>query len=312
MVLALLHTGAQLSPSGFSIHISTVIGIVALAALYERKGRGGRGEGSNRPDASFEFSDDGSARLTSEFRPLGHSLPSSLSSLPTPAQRAWFYAGLLTLFFSLNGPLHDLSDSFLFSAHMVQHFMLTLVVAPLLIMGTPGQMLRPALRVRGVTPLARWLTKPTHTFSLFAVVFAAWHLPALYNYALEHHPVHIVEHLMFLVTAVLMWWPILSPMPELPRLSYPGQMLYLFLLTLPMTIVAIYITMATTVLYPFYASAPRIWGITPMNDQLLGGLIMWIPGGLFFYGIISVVFLRWQQRDGVESQAGAQVGWRAV
>ena len=305
MVLALLHTGAQLNPSGFSIHISTVIGIAALAVLYEREGRE-RPRGQN-PDV--RVSDPSSENSKLAPGPLLHS---SLSALPTPVQRTWFYAGLITLFFSLNGPLHDLSDSFLFSAHMVQHFMLTLVVAPLLILGTPGQMLRPALRVRGVTPLARWLTKPTHTFSLFVVVFAGWHIPALYNYALEHHPVHIVEHLMFLVTAVLMWWPILSPMPELPRLSYPGQMLYLFLLTLPMTIVAIYITMATTVLYPFYASAPRIWGITPMNDQLLGGLIMWIPGGLFFYGIISVVFLRWQQRDGVESQAGAQVGWRAV
>lgn len=311
MVLALLHTGAQLRPSGFSVHISTVIGIVALAALYEREGRGGRGQRMEngpsdsrnvRDAASLEIQD---ARVSSILSPLP-------TPTPTPTQRAWFYAGLITLFFSLNGPLHDLSDTFLFSAHMVQHFVLTLVVAPLLIMGTPGQMLRPALRVKGVAPLARWVTKPTHSFALFTVTFAGWHIPALYNYALAHHPVHIVEHLMMLVTAVLMWWPILSPMPELPRLSYPGQMLYLFLLTLPMSIVAIYITMANTVLYPFYASAPRVWGITPMNDQLMGGLIMWIPGGLFFYGIISIVFLRWQQRDGVESQAGAQVGWRAV
>ena len=274
MVLALLHTGAQLRPSGFSVHISTVIGIAALAGLYEYEGRA-----------------------------------ANASAVPSRGQRIYYYVGLLAMFFSLNGPLHDLSDSFLFSAHMVQHFMLTLVVAPLLILGTPGAMLRPALKVRGVTPLARWLTKPTHAFALFTVVFAAWHLPGLYNYALEHHPVHIVEHLMFLVTAVLMWWPVLSPMPELPRLSYPGQMLYLFLLTLPMSIVAIYIVMANTVLYPFYASAPRVWGLTPMADQMIGGLIMWIPGGLFFYGIISIVFLRWQQRGGVESQAGAQVGW---
>ena len=89
-------------------------------------------------------------------------------------------------------------------------------------------------------------------------------------------------------------------------------MLYLFLLSIPMAIVAVYISYADGLLYPMYASAPRIWGITPMTDQLVGGLIMWIPGGLFFYTIISIVFFRWQQRDGVESRAGAQVDWRPV
>ena len=103
------------------------------------------------------------------------------------------------MFFSLNGWLHDLSDSYLFSAHMVQHLLLALVVAPLMIMGTPGGMLRPALSLRGVGPVARWLTKPAHCFAIFTVVLAGWHLPPLYNYALAHHPVHIGQHLMFLV-----------------------------------------------------------------------------------------------------------------
>ena len=120
---------------------------------------------------------------------------------------------------------------------MVQHLLLALVVAPLLIMGTPGGMLRPALALRGVGPVARWLTAPAHCFAIFNVVLAAWHLPPLYNYALAHHPVHIVQHLMFMAASVLMWWPVLSPLPELPRLSYPGQMLYLFLLSIPMAIV---------------------------------------------------------------------------
>ena len=217
------------------------------------------------------------------------------------------------MFFSLNGWLHDLSDSYLFSAHMVQHLLLAFVVAPLMIMGTPGGMLRPAARAAAASaPVARWITAPTRCFAIFNVVVAGWHLPPLYNYALAHHPVHIVQHLMFLAASVLMWWPVLSPLPELPRLSYPGQMLYLFLMSIPMAIVAVYIVVRGRVLYPMYASAPRIWGITPMNDQLIGGLIMWIPGGLFFYTIISVVFFRWQQRDGVESRAGAQVDWRAV
>jgi putative membrane protein len=174
-------------------------------------------------------------------------------------------------------------------------------------MGTPGWMLRPALRSRVVERTARWLTHPFHTFAIFNVVLAAWHLPPLYNLAMAHHNVHIVQHLMFLVTAVLMWWPILSPLPELPRLAYPLQMLYLFLMSIPMSITAVYVAYADSVLYPAYATAPRIWGISPLQDQQIGGLIMWIPGGLFFFAVISVIFFRWQQRQGDESVAGAQV-----
>jgi putative membrane protein len=285
MALALLHTGARLSPSSFTVHPSTVIGIIGLAALYEY--------GARRAERSEPASGQPSAA-------------------PRPAQRVCYYAGLATMFLSLNGWLHDLSDTYLFSAHMVQHLMLALVVAPLMIMGTTGAMLRPLVALRGVGPVARWITSPTRCFAIFNVVVAGWHLPPMYNYALAHHPVHIVQHLMFLAASVLMWWPVLSPLPELPRLSYPGQMLYLFLMSIPMAIVSVYIAYSDSLLYPSYAAAPRVWGITPMNDQLIGGLIMWIPGGLFFYAIISIVFFRWQQRDGVETRAGAQVDWRPV
>ena len=270
----LLHTGARLRASRFSVHASTVIGILALAALYEWRSRVHRRAGGE---------------------PLGRGRPTVLA------------IALITLFLSLNGWLHDLSDSYLFSAHMVQHLVLALVVAPLLIMATPGWMLRPAFASRPVNAVARWVTNPLRAFAIFNVVMAAWHLPPLYNLAMAHHNVHIVQHLMFLVAAVLMWWPILSPLPELPRLAYPLQMLYLFLMSIPMSIVAVYIAYANSVLYPAYATAPRIWGISPMQDQLIGGLIMWIPGGLFFFTIISVIFFKWQQHDGDETVAGAQV-----
>jgi len=272
-VLALLHTGATLSPSRFTVHASTVVGIAALAALYVWRARAAARQGYV----------------------LGR------------GELALFTIALATMFLSLNGWLHDLSDSYLFSAHMVQHLVLALVVAPLLIMATPGWMLRPALEWRPVAVVARWVTDPFRSYAIFNVVMCAWHLPPLYNLAMAHHPVHIVQHLMFLVAAVLMWWPILSPLPELPRLAYPLQMLYLFLMSIPMSIVAVYIAYADSVLYPAYATAPRIWGISPMQDQLIGGLIMWIPGGLFFFAVISVIFLRWQQHGGDETVAGAQV-----
>lgn len=230
------------------------------------------------------------------------------SETPTGWQKLSFFAGLLVMFCSLNGPIHDLSDFYLFSAHMVQHLLLTLLLPPLLIAGTPGWMLRPALRVRPVRAVAEFVTRPAMCFTIFNLAIIVWHLPLFYNAAMANHDIHIVEHLMFMATAVLMWWPLMSPLPELPRLAYPGQMLYSFLMTIPMSIVAVYITMSDHVLYPAYASAPRLWGLSPLMDQMTGGLIMWIPGGIVFYGVMSVVFFKWAAR-GEDSRAAAQVDW---
>ena len=147
-------------------------------------------------------------------------------------------------------------------------------------------------------------------FAAFQLTIAAWHLPVLYNQAMASHEIHIIQHLFFMVTAVMLWWPVLSQLPELPRLSYPMQMLYLFLATLPMAVVAVYITYSQSLLYPAYSAAPRIFGLSPMQDQLLGGLIMWIPGGLIFFGVITVIFFRWQSHGAQDTQASAQVDWR--
>jgi len=220
-------------------------------------------------------------------------------------------SGLLVLFLTLNGPLHDLSDTYLFSAHMVQHLVLTLVVPPLLIMGTPGWMLRPALRVAWVHRWALRVTGARAAFAIFNLTVVAWHVPALYNAAMAYHPVHIAQHLMFLVTATWMWWPLLSPLPEVPRLSWPGQMLYTFLMSIPMSIVAIYVTYADHVLYPAYSAAPRIWGISPLLDQQLGGLIMWVPGGVFLLVVMTVIWFRWSASE-ADDRASAQVGARAA
>jgi len=274
-VALLLHPAARIAVTDFTVHPSTVIGLAGLGALYHWRARQGPAEGV---DAS-----------------------------PTTTQRATFYGALALIFLSLNGWLHDLSDTYLFSAHMVQHLVLTLLVPPLLLAGLTGDLLRPALRVPAVRALAAFFTRPGVCFMLFNVVLTAWHLPPMYELAMRHHPVHIVQHLCFMTASVLMWWPIISPLRELPRLSYPGQMLYLFLLSIPMSLVAVCIGYADHLLYPSYATAARIWGITPMQDQMIGALIMWIPGGLFFFAIISVVFFKWQQVGGDETRAGAQV-----
>jgi putative membrane protein len=181
-----------------------------------------------------------------------------------------FLVGLGALLAALNGPLHDLSDYYLFSAHMVQHLVLTLIVPPLLLAGTPGWMLD-----RLLAPLLRWqlgrsavrLTRPVPALALYAVALIVWHLPGPYNAALA---------------ATLA-----------PRLHYGAQILYLFAFGIPMTVVASMITGAERVLYPFYAAAPRPWDLTPLADQRLGGVIMWVPAGLIPLVAFTVVFFRW-------------------
>jgi putative membrane protein len=267
---ALLHIGAQVSWTQYTVHWSTVIGLMALGALYFWR-----------------------AHVHPE--PIGRTRP------------ALFVSGLALMFVSLNGWIHDLSDYYLFSAHMVQHLLLAMGVAPLLIMGTPGLMLRPILRAPALRALARPLDSPIACFLIFNVVLIGWHLPPLYNAAMAYHNVHIVQHLLLLAASVIMWWPVLSPMAEFPRLSYPAQMLYLFLMTIPMSVVSVSIAYSGSILYPAYSSAPRVMQLSPMQDQLLGGLIMWIPGGLYFFAVISVIFYKWQKAGGLDSRASAQV-----
>lgn len=212
-------------------------------------------------------------------------------------QVAAFAAALVVMFVALNGPLHDLSDHSLFSAHMVQHLGLTLVFTPLLLYGTPAWVLRPLLRPRWVMATARVLTRPLAAGGIFSAVMALWHFPVFYEAALEHHALHIVQHLVFIATSVLLWWPMLSPVPELPRASYPGQVLYLFLIGLPMSAVGAFATLADHPLYPFYAAAPRVWGLSVLDDQRYGGLIMWVPGTLIFWIAATVVWFRWAWRE---------------
>lgn len=268
-VVSLLHTTDRIDWLRWTIHPSTLIGIVSLGALYGWRLR----EAERAGDA------------------------------PTRGQRLAFAAGLVALFAALNGPIHDLSDSYLFSAHMVQHLLLTMLVTPLLIVGTSGSMLRPLLARPLLAGIARRITAGPAAFAIFNVTLIAWHLPPLYNLAMADHGVHIVQHLCFLVTSVLMWWPLLSRVPELPPLSRPLQMLYICLLMIPMSIVGMIITYADEVLYPAYESAPRISGLSPHQDQLVGGLIMWIPGSLIYIAMLTIVFFKWAREAESEEEA---------
>jgi len=258
----------RLTLLGFEIHLSVLIGVVYLASVY-----------------LFAV---GPAREKYGWWPE-----------PVSRWRKTSYLGAVALiFFSLNGPLHTLSDEYLFSAHMVQHMLLMLVMPPFLIMGLPPWLISKALEKSGVARVARFLTHPVAAFLAYNVTFIGWHIPQMYNWALVSHDLHIFQHLMFMSVAVMMWWPVVNPVPELERIpTGPLLMMYVFAFGIPSTLVSAFITLSDSVFYPWYEMAPRVTSLTPLDDQRLGGLIMWIPGMLIFWVGISVVFFRWTKDE---------------
>jgi putative membrane protein len=210
---------------------------------------------------------------------------------------------LVALLAVLNGPVHELSDRYLFSAHMVQHLVLTLIVPPLLLAAVPAWMIDGLLRAPWMARLARALTRPLLALALYSVALVGWHLPGPHGLALELHAWHIVQHLTLMATATLAWWPVLGRSTRAPRLPYAAQLLYLFAFGLPMMVVAAMITGAERLLYPFYAAAPRLFELSPLADQRLGGVIMWVPAGIVPVVAFTVVFFRWvaAEPDGDEA-----------
>jgi len=209
------------------------------------------------------------------------------------SQVVLFSLGVLTIYVATGSPIHDLSENYLATAHMLQHVLLTLVAAPLLLAGIPGWLWQALLRTPGVMPVASRLTQPVVAFALFNAALLLIHLPQTIDWQLRVHSVHLFMHVALVGTALIMWWPILSPIPELPRLNPPLQMVYLFLQSLLPAVMASFITFSDTVVYDYYADAPRIWGWTAIDDQQIAGGSMKLIGTLIIWSYMTVVFFRW-------------------
>lgn len=216
---------------------------------------------------------------------------------PSAGRAVAFATGLVTFAGALNGPLHDLAEQSRFSAHMIQHLLLTLVSPPALLAGTPAWMLdallTPPLRRRPLARCLRVLTRPVPALALYTVALVIWHLPGPFGAALASPAWHVAEHGALMVTAGLAWWPVLSSSRRLPSLHYGAQILYLFAFGAPMTVVAAMVTAADHVLYPFYLGPAGLAGIDALADQRLGGVIMWVPAGVVPLVVFTAVFFRW-------------------
>jgi cytochrome c oxidase assembly factor CtaG len=214
-----------------------------------------------------------------------------------------FLVGLFTLFCTLASPLHSLAE-LLLQFHMIQHLLLMMVVPLLLLLGAPILPLlrglpRPVLQGFGplfasamLQRLGHFLTHPIVCLVAFTVSNVAWHLPVLYELALRSEFWHEVQHVFFLSTGLLFWWPVVQPWPSRARWPRWTMIPYLLFADIQNTALSAFLIFSERVLYPTYAAVPRLWGISALDDQAAAGAIMWVPGSVIFLVPVAVLAIR--------------------
>ena len=226
------------------------------------------------------------------------------------SQLAAFFAGLSTIVFALISPLHAFA-AWLLTVHMIQHLLLMMVAPPLILLGVPYLPLLAGfprdLLSNGVGPVlsspvlrtvARFVSHPLFCWCAFISINVGWHLPALYELALQSSGWHEVEHISFLSTALLFWWPIIQPYPWVTRTPRWMILPYLVLADFQNTALSAFLIFYERVVYPTYAIIPRITDLTPLADQAAAGAIMWVAGSVFFLvplGLITIELMSTQR-----------------
>lgn len=219
---------------------------------------------------------------------------------PWPRRHAYcFYSALLIFYLAVGSPLDQIGERFLLSAHMIQHQLLIYPAAVLMMFGLPAWLVATVTARPGLRRLLRGLTHPICCGITYTLIMSTWHIPALYDWALQDKFVHVVEHVTFYIAALFYWWPILSPSKEYPPIGPGAQMIYLTAVTIAMTPVFAFITFANDVLYPTYEYAPRIFAtFSAAEDQLMGGAIMKLGGMAVTLITFAAAFFRWYRRTG--------------
>lgn len=229
-----------------------------------------------------------------------------------PRGRQWWqwYLGLALMWLVSGWPLHDIGEQSLFTVHMLEHMILALAVPPLLLMGLPRWLADATLGRPSVARILRPLSRAVPAFVIFNTVFITLHWPEAVELMLTDDLAHFLTHFVLFVAAGLMWMPVLSPTVAIPTLSRPMQMLYLFLQSLLPTIPASFLTFSSVALYPIYGDAALDWGLDPVADQTIAGVLMKVGGGLLIWITIAVIWFRWttEERDWEELETSTTAG----
>lgn len=229
----------------------------------------------------------------------------------TRAQLAWFAASMLVLWLASDWPLHDLGENFLYSAHMVQHLLLSLVLPPMAWLATPTWLARMVLGSGVGYRIVKRLARPLVAALIFNVGVVLQHWPVIVNTSVANGTFHYGVHLLVVLSSLLMWLPIVGPLPEL-RPSLAIQMAYLFGQSIIPTVPTGFLVFAEGVIYRAYDTPFRLWGITSTNDQQLAGAFMKVVGGMYLWVIIGVLFVRFATKHADDDRAsGATLDRRA-
>ena len=227
-------------------------------------------------------------------------------------------AALITLFLALVSPI-DTYATDLLSIHMAQHLLLMMVAAPLLLLANPMATIlwglpaawrldvgRRFTRHGFLRRLLQVLTRPRLAWFTFAGVTYLWHIPNAYDTALRYQSIHYLQHLTMFGAGLLFWWPVIGAPPVRSRLSYPARWVYLLLAAAQTVPLGIMLTFSSTVWFPSYTFTTAAWGIAPLEDQHLGGLIMWVGGKTIHVLALTVLFFAWCHHEEDQQSEPAQ------
>ncbi len=214
----------------------------------------------------------------------------------TRTQVRWFVAGLLVLWLASDWPMHDIAEEYLYSAHMVQHLLLSLVVCPMLLLGTPTWLARLVVGGGGPYRVVHALSRIIPVTILFNAVVLLSHWPWVVDHIVSYGWLHYGIHVLVVVSALLLWTPICGPFPEL-RYSYPMQIVLLFLQSIVPTLPAGWLTFADGIVYHSYDVTPRVFGLSLAYDQQAAGAIMKLVGGMYLWTIIAILFFKWARAE---------------
>ena len=307
----------------FGVYAVRVIGPKAAkrpssrASASEPDGDGVRGrsprasEAVKRPSSRASASEPDGDGVRGRSPRASEAVPAG-SPVVSRRQVGWFVLAVLGLWFSADWPLHDIGETYLYSAHMLQHTLVSVVVAPLFLLATPTWLARLIVGDgwfggRGLRLLAR----PVAAAVIYNAVIVFLHWPALVDFSVGHAGAHFGLHLLLFVAALLVWLPVCGPIPEL-RLSLPAQMIYLFLMSVVPTIPAAWLTFAEGVVYKSYDIPYRMFGLSARSDQQLAGLFMKLAVGGYLWLLIIVQFFRWASRHEEADRRGRVVTEREV
>ncbi len=226
------------------------------------------------------------------LRELGPRVVRNGEPVATRAQKRWFFFGILILWIAADWPLHDIGEDYLYSVHMIQHMLLAFVVPPMMLLATPEWLARIVIGDGRVGRAFLKLARPIPAAIVFNVVQLGIHWSVIVHLSIVSAPFHYGLHTLVVGTALAVWMPVVSPLPEY-RIRPPAQCIHLFLTSIVPTVPASWLALAQGVLYSDYNKPDRLWGISVTSDQQAAGLFMKLGGGVFLWVIIVIIFFRW-------------------